>query len=201
MLQPQAGNRPLIEAARPVRSGSSLLRVVREELSGVHLRLILARVLLWPLPMAAGGRIRSMALRAIGFRIGHGTLFAGMPLILGNRDLYRNLVIGGGCWINIGCVFDLGALVTIGFGVSIGHQVLMLTSTHEIGASGHRASKLIRKPITIHDGAWLGARCTVMPGVSIGAGAIVAAGAVVTKDVPANAIVAGVPARLVSMAS
>jgi maltose O-acetyltransferase len=53
------------------------------------------------------------------------------------------------------------------------------------------------RPVTIGNGAWLGARCTILPGVNVGEGAIVAAGAVVTHDVPANTMVAGVPARAI----
>lgn len=189
----------LPDAPRTENVARKLLRVTREEFSGVHPRLLLARALLWPLPIAAGGRIRSLVLRAIGFRIGRGTILAGTPLILGGRGLYRNLVIQGDCWINMGCVFELGAPVTVGARVSIGQEVLILTTSHQIGGSGHRASMLIRKPITIHEGAWLGARCTILPGVSIGAGAVVAAGAIVNKDVPANAIVAGIPAQVVKM--
>ena len=69
-----------------------------------------------------------------------------------------------------------------------------MTNTHKLGTAEQRATDLIAHPIAIGDGAWLGARCTVLPGVTVGAGAVVAAGSVVTKDVPPNALAAGVPA-------
>lgn len=173
-------------------------RIAREEFEGLHVKLLLARILMWPLPSMVGGRLRGLVLRAAGFRIGHGTIFAGMPELLGGRELSHNLEIHEICWVNIGCVFDLNAPITIGSRVAIGHQVLLLTSTHEIGLPAQRATPLIKaRPIVIHDGAWLGARCTILPGVTVGAGAVVAAGAVVTRDVPPNSMVAGVPARIV----
>lgn len=77
------------------------------------------------------------------------------------------------------------------------HQVLILTTSHEIGPQGQRAAALEARPVCIGSGAWLGARCTILPGVTIGAGAIIAAGAVVSRDVPANTMVAGIPARVI----
>ncbi|MEJ0098238.1 MAG: acyltransferase [Pseudomonadota bacterium] len=182
------------------RVAAKIARVAREESAGLHLRLLLARALLWPLPLMVGGRLRGIVLRALGFRIGHGTIFAGMPVLLGGRGLHRNLEIRDICWINIGCVFDLNAPIFIGSRVALGHEVLLLTSTHEIGPPTQRAAPTVTaRPIVINDGAWLGARCTILPGVSIGAGAVVAAGALVTRDVPPNSMVAGTPARLVRM--
>jgi maltose O-acetyltransferase len=91
--------------------------------------------------------------------------------------------------------------VTIGNNVSFGHQVIVLTNTHDIGPASRRAATLCSKAVTIGNGAWLGARCTILPGVTIGDGAVVAAGSVVNEDVPANVLVAGVPARLVRLLS
>ena len=178
-----------------------LQRVISEELSGLHPKLLLARALLWPLPIETGGRVRTLALKLIGFKIGHGTIMAGTPTITGDENIYRNLTIGHSCWFNVGCVFDLGASLKIGDSVSLGHDVIVLTSTHEIGAPQRRASKLCSKPVIIDNGAWLGSRCTILPGVTIGAGAIVAAGAVVDKDVAPNTLVGGVPARIIKSLS
>ena len=172
-------------------------RVIREELSGLHLRLLLARILLVPLPIHVGSRARVHALRLAGFSIGPGCVMWGTPAITGGRDLYRKLTIGQGCWVNVGSFFDLGASITIGDRVAIGHQVMILTTSHEIGPHDQRAAALETKPVIIGEGAWLGARCTILPGVNIGAGAIVAAGAVVSRDVPPNTMVAGIPARCI----
>ena len=174
-----------------------LAHVIREELRGLHLRLLLAQMLLAPLPIHVGSRVRVHVLRLAGFQIGSGCVIWGTPTITGDGDLYRKLTIGQGCWFNVACFFDLGAPINIGDHVAIGHQVMILTTSHEIGPQGQRASALEVHPVTINSGAWLGARCTILPGVTIGAGAIVAAGAMVSRDVPPNTMVAGIPARVV----
>jgi acetyltransferase-like isoleucine patch superfamily enzyme len=73
----------------------------------------------------------------------------------------------------------------------------MLTGTHDFHDPQNRVGKMEGRPITICDGVWLGARSTILPGVTVGGGAVVGAGAVVTKDVPANTVVAGVPAKVI----
>ena len=176
---------------------SKLQQVFAEEVEQLHPRLLLLNTLLAPLPMYVGGRVRAYCLRMAGFAIGHGTILWGIPRISGNKDLYQRLKIGRFCAINIDCFLDLGATITIGDRVSIGHQVMILTTSHKIGAAQYRAGELTTMPVTIEDGAWLGTRCTILPGVTIGAGAIVSSGAVVNKDVPANTVVAGAPARVV----
>jgi acetyltransferase-like isoleucine patch superfamily enzyme len=172
-------------------------QLLREEFAGIHLRLLIARMLLALLPIHVGGRVRTMILKLIGFQIGRGTIMAGMPTIILDGNTYKKLVIGEGCWINIDCMFDLGAEIRIGSKVSIGHGVLVLTRSHEIGTSRQRAVTLFTKPVNICNGVWLGSRSTILPGVTIGAGAIVAAGSVVHHDVPPNTLVAGVPARVI----
>jgi maltose O-acetyltransferase len=74
---------------------------------------------------------------------------------------------------------------------------MILTTSHKLGPSAHRAGKHDLLPVEIGDGAWIGARATILPGVTIGRGAVVSAGSVVNKNVPPNSIVAGTPARVV----
>jgi maltose O-acetyltransferase len=188
-----------IISRRPLRAImlKKLLQVIYEELNSFHLRLALVYLFLAPLPVSVGGRVRTFILRFVGFRIGRGTLMVGTPLFTGRGNIYQRLTIGENCWFNIGCHFELGGAIQIENHVSLGHEVLLLSSSHEIGLSNHRAGSLFTKPIRINDGAWIGSRSTILPGVTIGAGAIVAAGSVVTKDVPANTIVAGVPAKVI----
>jgi maltose O-acetyltransferase len=175
-----------------------LWQVIQQELQGLHPRLSLINVLLAPLPPFVGSRLRTHALRAAGFTIGHGSVFWGMPRITGSRNIYRQLVIGQQCVFNVGCVFDTEGTITIGDNVALGQQVMLLTSTHEIGLSERRADfKLLNLPIIIGNGCWLGARCTILPGVDIGKGAIIAAGAVVNRNVPENTLVGGIPARVI----
>lgn len=163
----------------------------------IHPRLWVALLIARLLPKFVGSRLRARLLSWAGFRIGAGTVFWGIPTIVGDGDLSRRLVIGRDCWMNAGCYLDLGAPVEIGDRVAFGHQVLLITSTHEIGDAARRAGRSVACPIRIEDGAWLGSRCTILPSVTVHQGAVVAAGAVVTKDVPPNTIVAGVPAKVI----
>lgn len=87
------------------------------------------------------------------------------------------------------------APVTIGNDCMIGPGTLITSVGHPLSAEGRRAKLAFGKPVTIGDDVWIGGNCTVLPGVTIGNNVIVAAGAVVTKDVPDNCVVAGVPAR------
>ena len=84
--------------------------------------------------------------------------------------------------------------IKIGKNVAISHDVTIMDSdAHNINYEGYQMTK----PIIIEDNVWIGSRALIMKGVNIGAGSIVAAGSVVTKDVPANSIVAGVPAIVI----
>jgi acetyltransferase-like isoleucine patch superfamily enzyme len=109
----------------------------------------------------------------------------------------RFLKIGKHVFINHGCSFlDLGGIV-IEDHVLIGPKVSLITENHPVDPSQRKL--LMGSPIVIKQNAWVGAGATVLPGVTIGENAIVAAGAVVTKDVAANSIVGGVPAQFIKM--
>ena len=85
--------------------------------------------------------------------------------------------------------------ITIEDDVLIGPKVNLITENHPLGPVNRRA--LIAKPIVIKRNAWIGAAATILPGVTVGENSVVAAGAVVTTDVPANTIVGGVPAKFI----
>lgn len=106
-----------------------------------------------------------------------------------------NVLIKEGSFINYNTFINCYEKVVIGKNVYIGFDVLILTATHEIGSSRRRAGKLKRAPVVIADGCWIGARATILPGVKIGNGCIIAAGAVVNKDCEPNGLYAGVPAK------
>lgn len=170
-----------------------LATIATEEYSTFHLRRSLALGAIRCLPPLTGNRLRRSLLRAGGVRAGRGTTFGGPLTIAGGADV----TFGSDCWVNGGCHFDVSAPITIGDGVALAQEVMILTNTHEIGDPTRRAGDLRTLPVSIGDGAWLGARAVVLPGVSVGAGAIVGAGAVVTRDVEADTVVVGVPARSV----
>lgn len=171
------------------------MNILRSEFTGWQGRLHLVQAFSLALPSNVGSRVRVALLRMIGFSIGQRTVMWGMPTILGSGNIYQHLTIGQACWFNIGCIFELGAAVHIADRAVFGPQVMLLTTTHHLGDGDRRAGLPYAEPVQIGEGAWLCARSTILPGITIGAGAVVAAGAVVTKDVPPNTIVGGVPAR------
>lgn len=108
-------------------------------------------------------------------------------------DCGKNLHIGKHVFINSCCQFQDQGGIHIGDGALIGHSVVLATLNHDLNPE--KRADLYPKPIRIGKNVWIGAHATVLQGVTIGDGAIVAAGAVVTKDVPAGATVGGVPAK------
>lgn len=112
-------------------------------------------------------------------------------LFLGSTS---GLIIGHHAFVNYDCFIDLAGPVSIGPNVCLGYQVMLVTGSHNLGNSSRRAEGFIASPITIGEGAWLGARVTVLPGVTIGVGSVVAAGSVVTHDCLPNTMYAGAPA-------
>ncbi len=110
-----------------------------------------------------------------------------------STDYGQNIAIGRNVFLNAGCHFQDQGGITIGDGALIGHGVVLATLNHEPDPA--RRNELRPAPIAIGRDVWIGARAVVTPGVTIGDGAIVAAGAVVTRDVPPRTVVAGVPAR------
>lgn len=108
-------------------------------------------------------------------------------------DCGKNIHIGKRVFINMGCKFQDQGGIYIGDDTLIGHNVVLATLNHAL--SPRKRADMIPAPIRIGSKVWIGAGAIVLPGVTIGDGAIVAAGAVVTKDVPENTIVGGVPAK------
>lgn len=134
--------------------------------------------------------LRLAALRALGMHAGaHTYLFGGSEFLAP-----QNLDIAGQCHIGRSCQIDARGGIRIGRNVVIASHVLLITADHDVQAPDFRG-RLGR--IEIGDRAWIASRVVVTKGVSIGEGAVVAAGAVVNRDVPPWAIVAGVPAQQV----
>lgn len=106
-----------------------------------------------------------------------------------------NVAIGKGTFVNIDCVFDNVARITVGDDCAIGHGVMFCTSSHRMGTHRARARGLEGQPIVVGSGCWIGARATILPGVTIGEGCVVAACSVVTEDCAPDGLYAGSPAR------
>jgi maltose O-acetyltransferase len=136
---------------------------------------------------------RSRALRLLGADIASSALINGHVSIAGRAKL----VIGPRTFVNEGTYFDLAAATEIGSDCAIGYEVMFITATHRPGTTTRRAGPVDVRPISVGDGTWVGARATILPGVKIGEGCIIAAGAVVTGDCEPHTLYAGVPARAV----
>lgn len=110
-------------------------------------------------------------------------------------DFGKNITVGEGVFINACCHFQDHGGVTIGDGCQIGHNVVFATLNH--GFAPEDRSTTYPAPIVLKKNVWVGSNATILSGVTIGENAIVGAGSVVTKDVPDNAIVGGVPAKVI----
>lgn len=171
-------------------------------------------------PASLRSRLRIMRLRALGAKIGracivhqgmlprnpwdvelgdHVTLEPWVVLLaLGPRAARPRIRFGSKIYCNRFTMFDASERIEIDDEVMIGPHCYITDHDHgtEIGKSAHD-QPLVSAPTRIGRGAWLGAHVVVLKGVTIGEGAVIAAGAVVTKDVPPHAIVGGVPGKVI----
>lgn len=129
----------------------------------------------------------------LGYEIGKDTLIQ-MGCVVYCRNSLGPLVIGNSTMINRECVLDSRGGLHIGSNINISAYVQIYTASHD----PHSVSfKGISASVNVSDYAWLSTRSMILPGVNVGRGAVVAAGAIVTKDVPDYAIVGGVPAKVI----
>jgi len=143
------------------------------------------------------GAIKRRLLNLAGAQIGHNVhIYPGVRIFVP-----KGLVVGNNVSISSYVVITTAGTVFIGNNVLIGYGTQILSANHHIPenrgiifGSGHDC-----KPVVIEDEAWIGANVTILPGVRVGKGAVVAAGAVVTKDVAPFAIVGGIPATLIKV--
>lgn len=143
------------------------------------------------LPHIPFWRCRRYVLRKLGMRIGDRSF-----VMKKNYFISPNRVRIGACsHVNRGCLIDARGIITIGDNVSVSHNVSIVTGGHDMQSPSFKGRYL---PIVIHDYAWIGVGATILQGVTIGKGAVVCAGAVVTHDVDDFAVVGGVPARKIA---
>jgi maltose O-acetyltransferase len=143
-------------------------------------------------------KIRWRLLRAAGVKIEKSQVRA--PIYLTQFSQMRNISIGKHCFINTGLRIDVAhdATVTIGSDCAIGPQVSIETMTHNlVWREGGEGWGRYSKSVVIGNKVWIGAKAVVLGGVTIGNGAVIAAGAVVIKDVEPYTLVGGVPAKLI----
>lgn len=138
--------------------------------------------------------LRRFLLKLVKVHVGDNVCYCGGGGIYGNGEVF----LGNDVWLspNVRIYSNVLATVTVKSNCDIGHEVSFITGSHEIGGSERRAGKGIAASITVEEGCWIGARAIILGGVTIGKGAIVAAGSVVADDVPPNSLVAGVPAKV-----
>ncbi|WP_409331564.1 sugar O-acetyltransferase [Trujillonella humicola] len=139
------------------------------------------------------GSLRRRLLEELLGAVGEGTELR-PPL---HVDYGSHIRIGARCFANFGLVALDVAAITIGDDVQIGPNVQLLTPTHPLEPGPRRDKWEAAEPIVIGDNVWLGGGVIVLPGVTIGENTVVGAGAVVTRDLPANAVAVGNPARVV----
>ncbi len=108
-------------------------------------------------------------------------------------DFGKNITIGKDVFVNSGCHFQDQGGIVIGDGTLIGHNVVLATINHDLSPLKNRENHYA--PIVIGDHVWIGSNATILPGVTVGRWSVVAAGAVVARDVEAFTVVGGVPAK------
>ncbi|MCC2670546.1 MAG: transferase hexapeptide repeat containing protein [Armatimonadetes bacterium] len=175
------------------------LRKARYELRSLYRacrpRLWLFTSLAALVPDFAAPALRGQLYRWAGCQIQHGAALLGAIKLVGGGDVASRLVLAEGVTIAPGVTFGLDARITIGKNASVSPNVVLYTGTHGLGFGSQRMlPRVIPKEIQVEEGVWIGMHSLILPGVVLGRGCVVSAGAVVTEDVPPNALVAGNPA-------
>ena len=150
-----------------------------------------------PYRLALFPPLRTAWLRMLGARIGRRVVMHDVRFFNLYRRGLSGLVVGDECFLGDECLLDLAEGIVLGAQVTLAERVLILTHAN-VGYKDHPLQRHFpakAAPVRIEDGCFVGANATLLAGITIGAGSFVAAGAVVTADVPPRTLVAGVPAR------
>lgn len=157
----------------------------------------LMAVAMLPYRVALFPPLRAAWLRLLGARIGSRVVLHDVRFFNLYRRGLTGLSVGDECFLGDECLLDLAEEIVLGPQVTLAERVLILTHTN-VGYKDHPLQKHFpahAAPVRIDRGSFVGANVTLLPGITVGAGSFVAAGAVVTADVPPGALVAGAPAR------
>ncbi len=176
---------------------SELWKLVKRDLRLSHWRETFFLGLANHLPRAyTADALRALVLKLAGMKI-HYPAHIWAPLEIRPIGAASQICVGRDTFINSRARFAARhpATITIGERVLIGPDCMFETVNHHLHTDGESPRPAQPASILIEDDVWLGARVTVLPGVTIGRGSVIAAGAVVTGDVPPNTLVGGVPAR------
>lgn len=156
-----------------------------------ELAMVVYRALLFP-------QLRTPFLRLLGATIGPDSIVHGPRFFNLYRTGISGLTLGSFCFVGEECLFDLAERITFGDHATVSERVIILTHTN-VGYRTHPLQPYLPSmsaPVYLDSGCFVGANATILPGVRIGACSIVAAGAVVTEDVPPWHVVGGVPAKI-----
>lgn len=137
--------------------------------------------------------LKSILLRLRGYKIGEN-----VKIVSSVKFRIKHLTIGDNSFVGHDTLIAGGdSTISIGKNVDIGPRCVIVSGTHDIGTAIRRAGGGKSLNIRIGNGTWIGASSTILGGVSVGNGCIVAAGSIVIRDIPSNVMVAGVPAKFV----
>lgn len=152
----------------------------------------IANFFLRVLPISACFTIKRILYRLAGADIGANVSINGHCWFYGRGKI----IIEANTWIGVGCKFYSvkDKIIEIGKNCDIAPEVIFIPGTHKMGSFERRAGKGYGLDIKIGNGSWIGARTTILGGVTIGSGVVIAAGSVVNSDIPDNCLAAGVPA-------
>jgi acetyltransferase-like isoleucine patch superfamily enzyme len=173
------------------------VKALREIGIGKAFRFGFFTLALVPYRLALFPQLRAPFLRLLGARIGRRSLLHDVRFFNLYRRGLSGLVIGRECFLGDECLLDLAEGIELGDQVTLAERVLVLTHNN-VGFADHplqRAFPSMAAPVRFESGCFVGAGATLLPGVTVGREAFVAAGSVVTTDVKARTLVGGVPAR------
>jgi maltose O-acetyltransferase len=164
---------------------------------GINPRFVLFHACAWLLPNYVLCGVRAWLYRAGGCDIANSVALQGPLTLLGGGPAAHHLHVGEGSIVAPMVVFGLDADISIHRRVAIGPGAAFHTATHAIGFGSRRMQlPSAGHGITIEDGVWIGANSVILPGVTVGRGSVVAAGTVLTDNVPPNVVTSGNPATV-----